>query len=642
MATYTTGRTQDVNLNNPPNRLEYTQTAEIRQNAFGINIPIPFDSILFAVTLTRSNVSVPWLITAIQVILYKGNTEFKRGSWFIDENKNSWTYVPGVGTQILDGPYQPGFTGIHFLDNLTLEQGYPFIYGVTVSPSLTWYSPDGPIYYVESTFYIFRYVNPNSPEYIEKMYHETTLSIIQQVTSSATAPTTSRITTMPNNLPARNNPSIFVTATGDFFVSSVILLDYKIISDSKQYQVKIINPNFWLVLLGSGLSFRDNVVSLQINIEEMAAYCAIKLILTALLYGQINLKYLFQNCHHKFIIDLAASSFSEFTKFFKLPQYKNYETYFANCYDIFPGVKTVDNICRSEIIYTYPTEQQVVITTDRNFEFMIKQGQLMGDTIRFTYDIIDNKISVTSASYHLLRKNVESQWIINNTSVDAVFLCDAGFSITENNSETVKMIYYVPNWSLPVNVVVNILPDGSIRAEIIAYTQPFYTLAFELLFGPENIYKIDSSLISTNDGVNIYGITYKITDVCKYNNYSPDRCIDTLSTSTLDIIYPNFAIVLRGNGLTLEAKINSLGIDRDRLIEYASNKLIVSRILYGKFDIKYLLSSHNAKFINDLSTRSKLASVYNWFLERNSLNTHFTPFIKIKSGVGNVSIEKID
>jgi len=91
---------------------------------------------------------------------------------------------------------------------------------------------------------------------------------------------------------------------------------------------------------------------------------------------------------------------------------------------------------------------------------------------------------------------------------------------------------------------------------------------------------------------------------------------------------PTIGNVLKGEGLNLQEKASSLYDQNfdfdfdvatfiDRLIKYSMVKYFLSKLMYGKFNINYLLSKYNKKFLNDLS-HSKYKNFLDFFENPNS------------------------
>ena len=170
-----------------------------------------------------------------------------------------------------------------------------------------------------------------------------------------------------------NETSIMAFVSSDNVGSSVILINYIIKNGSIEHNVKIHNPNFWLVLLGEGLSFNDRIICLQLNIQDVVTYCALKLILTALLYGKASLKYLLRNFNKKFLHDLAQSELKNFLLFFEQDKYHDYEVNFAcGKYNMQPTIIPINNIPFNPTIITIPAPVQSIITNSSHVEIMIE------------------------------------------------------------------------------------------------------------------------------------------------------------------------------------------------------------------------------------------------------------------------------
>lgn len=438
-----------------------------------------------------------------------------------------------------------------------------------------------------------------------------------------------------------NRTNITAFATSDDVGSSVILVDYTIKNGKITHNVKIHNPNFWLVLLGEGLSFKDRIVCLQLNIKDAAEYCAIKLILAALLYGKISLKYLLRNFNKKFLYDLAHSNLEHFLSFFEQNKYYSYEINFAcDEYNIQPTIIPVNNIPFNPIITTILAPIQSVIANNKHVEIMIENGQLINSIIGFDYTLTNGHINIIHAGYHPNNSSCPSEWSVDDLLVQIITVCDATFTISTNNEPIVNFKYGIPSLSLYIHVVVTLLPDGNVKVDVSPDKLPIYSQILVLNSGSNSDYVVSWNLQSTNDGVNIYAIDYKIKDIYQYNNFKQDRLASNDGTiiveSQLNILYPNFALVLNGEGITFEQKIKSLGVNRGLILQYTATKIIVARMLYGFFDIKFLLSSFNKDFLEKLSSEPRLSFLYDWFVEHNSMNTHFKPCINLGNGVGKI------
>lgn len=63
---------------------------------------------------------------------------------------------------------------------------------------------------------------------------------------------------------------------------------------------------------------------------------------------------------------------------------------------------------------------------------------------------------------------------------------------------------------------------------------------------------------------------------------------------------PDVTSVLKGRGCTYAQKINSLGLSIDSVTQYSMVRMILSQLLYGCFDSKYLLQRYYCKFFKDV------------------------------------------
>jgi len=68
---------------------------------------------------------------------------------------------------------------------------------------------------------------------------------------------------------------------------------------------------------------------------------------------------------------------------------------------------------------------------------------------------------------------------------------------------------------------------------------------------------------------------------------------------------------------------------RSRMIFYAMLKFILSRILYGKFNINFLLGKYNETFLNDLGN-SRFCKALKLFLDRESIIFGYDKYFKLK------------
>lgn len=151
-----------------------------------------------------------------------------------------------------------------------------------------------------------------------------------------------------------------------------------------------------------------------------------------------------------------------------------------------------------------------------------------------------------------------------------------------------------------------------------------------------SIYLQSQSLIDYSDiGDTIFNIRdvfiyckdkVSILDNCVYDKAFVDITnINQIKLTKFEISCPKIVTVLKGVGNTaLEKAIyiyNNHNITLfkfgENLIEYSMFKYILARLLYGKFDIKYLLRKYYKKFLVDLSN-SRFFNSVNFFTDKSS------------------------
>lgn len=131
-----------------------------------------------------------------------------------------------------------------------------------------------------------------------------------------------------------------------------------------------------------------------------------------------------------------------------------------------------------------------------------------------------------------------------------------------------------------------------------------------------NVEQIPKILIRSQYLIDISDIgdtTFEILD--KFSYYCKDQkqknIIQNLKITFFQKSCPKIVSVLKGIGITAIAKVNHIyekynislvGIDfYDNLVEYSMVKYLLSKILYNKLNIKYLLNKYYIPFINNLS-----------------------------------------
>ena len=143
-----------------------------------------------------------------------------------------------------------------------------------------------------------------------------------------------------------------------------------------------------------------------------------------------------------------------------------------------------------------------------------------------------------------------------------------------------------------------------------------------------------------SEGSDLGNAKFAIIDKYQYyhGDYIPDKdnkCgvynvnVSELKKTILEINCPAIilALVTKGTGNTWYDKTESIYLElgeekigtgfnsfRERLLLYSLLKLLLARILYNEFNIKYLLRKYNEKFIKDLG-KSRFCEVLHVFLD---------------------------
>ena len=112
-----------------------------------------------------------------------------------------------------------------------------------------------------------------------------------------------------------------------------------------------------------------------------------------------------------------------------------------------------------------------------------------------------------------------------------------------------------------------------------------------------------------------------------------------IKTTTFDRCCPFIVSVVRGRGETLFDKVtylwNKYGTVLDvtfgnfytNIVSYAMAKYILSRILYGKFKIDYILEKYNQQFLDDL-LKSRFCNFVGYFTNYDSPVSGYGKFFK--------------
>lgn len=116
--------------------------------------------------------------------------------------------------------------------------------------------------------------------------------------------------------------------------------------------------------------------------------------------------------------------------------------------------------------------------------------------------------------------------------------------------------------------------------------------------------------------------------------------IDKIKTTMLERCCPKLVTVFRGKGTTLLEKAIDIYSNNNiqipfrgaegwylRIFLYAMTKYILARILYGNFDVDYLLQKHNKQFLKDLS-KSRFCQTLPFFTDPDSVVYGFNQYFK--------------
>ncbi len=155
----------------------------------------------------------------------------------------------------------------------------------------------------------------------------------------------------------------------------------------------------------------------------------------------------------------------------------------------------------------------------------------------------------------------------------------------------------------------------------------------------QNIPRIHLEAQTTINGSDIGDAVFTIYDEFTYydkhtipDNTCKNRTSDNIKTTIFRQCCPYIVSVVKGEGNTLSEKIRYLFNQGDtnnpnsyvfyqNMMLYAMAKYILSRLLYGKFNINYLLGKYNEKFLKKLS-ESRFCKFIEYF-EENDYNKYF-------------------
>lgn len=161
--------------------------------------------------------------------------------------------------------------------------------------------------------------------------------------------------------------------------------------------------------------------------------------------------------------------------------------------------------------------------------------------------------------------------------------------------------------------------------------------------------KIPQIFISSQtlvDASDIGSTTFQIKDEFQYYSHKPliSTC-GNFSTNKIKITdfskcCPKIVSVLKGKGFTASDKIVYLFnneqtntanqfIFADNIINYSMLKYLLSRILYGNFNIDHLLGKYNSKFLEDLGN-SRFCNFLDSFINPNSIIFGYNQYFLFK------------
>ncbi len=154
-----------------------------------------------------------------------------------------------------------------------------------------------------------------------------------------------------------------------------------------------------------------------------------------------------------------------------------------------------------------------------------------------------------------------------------------------------------------------------------------------------DIPEININAQTTLDGSDIGDAVFTIYDQFTYyntdkipDNICPPEQTSDIKTTVFRECCVNMGSVVKGHGVTLWDKLNYLFNEGDikepnvyvfyqNMALYGMSKYILSRLLYSKFNINYLLGKYNDRFLKKLST-SRFCKFIGYF-EANDYNKYF-------------------
>lgn len=199
------------------------------------------------------------------------------------------------------------------------------------------------------------------------------------------------------------------------------------------------------------------------------------------------------------------------------------------------------------------------------------------------------------------------------TFIDALF---AGNNLIVSYIAEDNNIYIITKTSSPNGI-------SSVFKETLRRNLPNYPTSVTNLTLEQNIVEVPIILMEGQtliDGSDIGNMIFTIKDeftyydhkIPKHANQCQQYFIDPalLKTTIFDQCCPKIASVVKGQGNNLYEKLSYLygegnfeidfGIFYQNVFFYAMLKYILARLLYGNFDVNYLLGKYQNKFLKDL------------------------------------------
>ncbi len=193
---------------------------------------------------------------------------------------------------------------------------------------------------------------------------------------------------------------------------------------------------------------------------------------------------------------------------------------------------------------------------------------------------------------------------------------------------------FVRNYNINVSSDLNSNPSSNLISNL---------STFQLVPSSEttlqSIPKIHIEAQTTIMGSDVSDAIFRIYDEFTYydkdtipDNTCHERISNNIKTTIFRQCCPYMVSVVKGEGATLLEKIIYLFNQGDtnnpnsyvfyqNMILYGMAKYILSRLLYGKFNINYLLGKYNERFLKKLSGSRFCA--FNAFFEQNDYNEYF-------------------